>query len=231
MIWTLILKDIRQHRKPLLILATTALLLSTVTSAGAAAGHQMEGVYGFAFGFLIIAAPVILTTWFVGDEKVKGTIRVLRLLPISSRTLMAAKMLGIILVIESLLLGTMVLVPMVVGMVIGYPLYPTCALVLSFLAMPLLCISVLLPVFVHYEYKIAGQFAFGTFFGISMLLLIVVKKFPDVGQKISIFLSHSDGLRVLALVLWLCSLASLAVGWFAASRIYEWKEWSDLGED
>jgi ABC-type transport system involved in multi-copper enzyme maturation permease subunit len=231
MIRALILKDLRQHRKSLLALVATALVLSAGASAGAVAGRKMDGVYGFAFGFLVVAAPIVLTMWFIGHEKVKETIRVLRLLPISPRTLMGAKMIGIVLVIELLLLGALVLTPALVGLVAGQPLFPPFAVVVGFLALPLLSISVMVPLFIHYDYKIAGQVAFGIFFGASTLLLVVVKQFPDVGQKLAVLFSDASGLRIAALLLWLFGLLALALGWFVASRIYEWKEWSDLGED
>jgi ABC-type transport system involved in multi-copper enzyme maturation permease subunit len=106
MIWSIICKDILQHRRSLLIFAAVGLMLSLPGKAVVLNYDLSPTIHRFLFTYITVLTPMELTMWFVGQEKVKETIRVLRLLPITPAQFVTAKMLGIVLLSEAFFFGS-----------------------------------------------------------------------------------------------------------------------------
>lgn len=214
MIWTIIAKDLRQHRRSLLIFASVALVLSLSDKVAIGNDDLTPVFHRFLFSYVTILTPMELAMWFVSQEKVKETIHLLRLLPISPGKLMAAKMFGIALISEAFYIGSS-LVMMTEHLMRTHTLALPGWDVLLLLPVPILTTSVLTPMYVRFHYKVAG-----------LISLMVYAGFFMVGSVIFEFLfvpsqaSSAGNALITAVFLWALAGLSFLGGWFVARLSY-----------
>jgi ABC-type transport system involved in multi-copper enzyme maturation permease subunit len=87
------MKDFEQHAKNLLIFLLSALALPLMFGL-IVDESDGSGYHGVVFGYIVLGAPAIFAFWFIGQEKMKGTMKLLSILPISGREIILTKSLG-----------------------------------------------------------------------------------------------------------------------------------------
>jgi len=129
-LWALMRKDFAQHAKPLLIFAATALALPLAFTVLTRTEKDSTGYIGTVFGCLGISAPMLLGQWLIGQEKVKGTFKLLRSLPVSETKIILTKYLFSTIVCLILVNGALLVEPAVCrlfGLAISFPTAPLVA--------------------------------------------------------------------------------------------------------
>ncbi|MGH9763005.1 MAG: hypothetical protein ACREDR_20015, partial [Blastocatellia bacterium] len=96
MVLELILKDIEQNKKALALFFISALSLPPLFYLVHSGGNGSTGFLGVVFGYVVFGAPMIFAFWTIGQEKIKGTLRLLRTLPVSGRWIIGVKSAGAI---------------------------------------------------------------------------------------------------------------------------------------
>ncbi|MBZ5496728.1 MAG: ABC transporter permease [Acidobacteriia bacterium] len=232
MIRTLFWKDVVQHARGLFGLAASALALPLVFALLTGSGKDSAGYVGFVFGYLGVSAPMMLAQWFIGQEKIKGTFRVLRLLPVSGFRIMITKCLGAMLLCLILINTTLVLEPagcQALGIGIAQP---RAALVLWTNTAAVFFLGISMALFTILDTRIAIQAAIWTLCGL-MILGYGAQKYLGK-QDFNAFTERAGPLAgniglLCAAALPVALAALLLVGlsaWF-----FERKEWADLEED
>src|SRR5262249_62019707 len=89
--WQLALKDLEQHARALMVFFISALALPTGFYLLKPSGANNSGFVGVVVGYLIFGAPTLFAFWLIGQEKLKGTLRLIKLLPISGMRVITTK--------------------------------------------------------------------------------------------------------------------------------------------
>ncbi len=232
MIWSLFCKDLRQHARPLLGLALSALALPLAFVLLTGTAKDSAGYAGVVFGYLGISSPLMFAQWFVGQEKLKGTFQVLRLLPVSGAGIIATKCICGALLSAGLINIALVLEPAVcrsVGITVAQPPLP---LVLWCNMAAVLSLGVSMLLFTAFDTRIAVQAVIWTFFGL-MILSFAAQKY--LGARALDSLADRAGAAagnpgIICLVGAPVVLAACLLFWCSA-RLFERKEWGELEED
>ncbi len=224
MMLPLLQKDLEQHRKGLLFYAASVLLVPFLF---AALNHSASpaGFIGSVIGYLGFGGPMLMALWFVGQEKTKGTLRILRTLPISGTQIIGTKMVTSALV--CLVLANLVLIaePPLLGYVLHRPLHLGAAAILGLNGIICFVCFVYTAVFVVLEQKIAIQVSYWGIFGLVLAGFLGDKALQAHHfslAAIPILPASIAGVVTLALL----SFVALKV----ASRVFDWTDWSELEE-
>lgn len=228
--WQLALKDLEQHAKALAIFFTSALALPVGFYLVSSPGADNSGFIGVAFGYIVFGAPTLFAFWLVGQEKVKGTMRLLKLLPIPSPRVILAKALTSLGLCLALSNTTLIIVPSLLRLA-GFDIARTSLLTVLWLNLAsAFFVAVGIAVFTAFEHKIAMQIAYFGFFVLALAVMIVEKYLTARGVNFGSLLTNTLGQWYLPywggiVVLGLAALLILFAG-----RIFDWAEWSELEE-
>jgi hypothetical protein len=169
MFWTMFRKDVVQHFRPLLGLLVSAMVLPLAFALISESRARSAGFAGFIFGFLGVSAPIMMAQWFIGQEKVKGTLRVLRLLPLSLGRIVWMKCLGALAICSLIINTALVLEPVILrygGIGIAQP---PLLLVVWTNATAALILGISMALFSSLDTRIALQAAIWTLCGFMIL--------------------------------------------------------------
>src|SRR5262249_43539501 len=128
------------------------------------------------FGYLIFGAPTLFAFWLVGQEKIKGTLRLLKLLPISGMQIIAAKSLASLTLCLLLNLMSLLGAPLVLRLA-GFAIAPPGLPIIFWMSMAVVIFVALnIAIFTTFDHKIATQIVyFGLF--VVMIAVMVADKF------------------------------------------------------
>jgi hypothetical protein len=230
MIWNLFWKDTRQHARALLALTSSALTLPLVFALLAGSEGSTAGYSGFVFGYLALSAPILLSHWFIGQEKIKGTLRILRLLPVPMTAIIRTKCLWAALHGLLLINVTLILEPALCrygGLALAQP---SPALVLWANAVALLSLGLNAALLAAFDTRIAMQ---ATIWLLCALLVLGYGAQRYLGRQN--FEALAEHARIYAgsgaMVPAAACVSILALLLFALSAwLFERKEWPDLEE-
>jgi ABC-2 family transporter protein len=210
MIWSIIRKDLQQHRRNVLIFAAVGTVLSVTGKV--VVNHQdlSAGIHRFLFTYITVVIPMELTMWFVGQEKLKETIRVLRLLPVTPAQFVTAKMLAIVLLGEVFFFGSTLIQTAVKAVqehsfVMPWNMF-------MFTPIPFLMTAVLVPVYLRFHYKFAGMISLVIYLGLFSVGEALLQVTPTQGVQANAFLS--------LLGFWAFVAFISTTGWVLARRFY-----------
>ncbi len=229
MIFTLIVKDLEQNAKALAVFFLSALLLPLGFHMFSTSDQAGYGYLGVVFGYLAFGAPAMFAFWFVGQEKMKGTFRLLRMLPIEPRRIIGAKALGSLAICLAMVNLVALFIPWLAmkgGAGVAVPAGP---LLLWLNAATVLFVSIDIAIFTVFEFKIASQVAYLGHGALAVLIMIGEKLLTRTGRSseevaarlVSANINYWGPLLVLA-------ISCLAIHF--AGRYFEMMEWGDLEE-
>jgi ABC-type transport system involved in multi-copper enzyme maturation permease subunit len=227
--WAIIRKDLEQNRRALLLYGSCALLFPFCFLLFTHESNP-EGFLGMVFSLVVLGAPLIFNFWFVGHEKVKGTLRLLRTLPVSETQIVAAKLILSSVLALLLLNGAILLAPWAVS----YARLPVPVLSASSMlwmqAAVLFCCILCNAIFVALKQQVAMQVSYFTLFGIAGLTIAAGKLYESHASAGLVSLKHAveSPLAPLAALVVTIGLGLIAIRFGA--RLLEWKDWSDLEE-
>ncbi len=231
MIWALISKDLTQHAKPLLIFTLSCLALPVLSAPFTAGGKDGTGYVGLAFGFLGISAPMLLAQWFIGQEKVKGTFKLLRTLPVSGTRMILTKYVTCTAICLLWINGVLFLGPTVCNMMGSQASMPGAPAMLWTSISGMFFVGLSISLFVVFDARIAAQ---AMIWGMCCIMVCVALagRFLE-GREDEAFAARM-GIAIqsgwLAACCWLILGAiSFLMVWFAA-RLFEKRDWSRLEE-
>lgn len=225
MLIALLKKDLEQHRKGLFIYAVSVILVPLVLADLSHATSE-SGFLGSVVGYIGFGGPMLMALWFVGQEKMKGTLRILRALPISGRQIVVTKMITSSLVCLGLANVVLLGEPSLLSHVLLQPLHITAPIILALNGLLWFACCFYTAIFVVLEQKIAIQVSY---WGIFALVLagLMADKISKARHINFSFMTKLPAIILIVVVLALASLVALEV----ASRVLEWKEWSELEEE
>jgi ABC-type transport system involved in multi-copper enzyme maturation permease subunit len=225
--WRLIIKDFEQHAKNLLIFLLSALALPLMFSL-IVDESDGSGYHGVVFGYIVLGAPAIFAFWFIGQEKMKGTMKLLSILPISGREIILTKSLGSALLSISIVNLVMVLVPFIADTVTSSKWFPSLTFITWTNLLTVFFVSLDIAIFTLFDSRIASQVIYLGHALMVFAILFCVKFFPAAKDPQSIIdRLHSIGFKYWGgLLIILASYLLVAL----SGRIFEMKEWADLEE-
>ena len=227
MLWNLALKDIEQNRKALAVMLATALVLPLLFGA-AAARPDGGGYLSFAIGYGVVSVPILVAHLFVGHEKLKGTFRLLRVLPVRGSRLITTKAVAataLSLLVANLLVFVEPLLLRRFGVAYTLPgLLPLIWINVASAFVSALAVSA----FVAFEHKVALQVSYITVFGLALGLTGLERWAAQAGLGTSLAARAAE----LYLPYWGVPVVLLFVAAFVrfAGRLFEQKEWPELEE-
>ncbi len=226
--WRLMFKDFEQHAKNLLIFLLSALALPLMFSL---IGDESDGsgYHGVVFGYIVLGAPAIFAFWFIGQEKMKGTMKLLSILPIPGRDIILTKSMASALLSLSIVNLVVVLVPFVVDTVTSNKWFPSLTFITWINLLTVFFVSLDVAIFTLLDSKIASQVIYLGHAFMVFAVLFSVKFFPSANDPQSII----DRLYSIGFQYW-GSLSIILASYLLVAlsgRIYEMKEWADLEED
>jgi hypothetical protein len=221
---TLLQKDFVQNSKPLF------LLLSCAIAAGIwlqiASPNQSEAVLGFLVGLLVFGLPIILTMWLVGQEKSKGTLNILRVLPLNGTTVMLSKWIFQIVTSLAPAIFILFILPLMLHRHISKSIIPFFWIV----GMASMISGLFIALFTVFEQKIATQVAWigGAllFGGFSRVL-----DQAGFGKKLATLLTASQSPTVSSSLGWLGLVLVGGIFTIFAGKYMDQQDWSELRDD
>jgi hypothetical protein len=227
--WRLILKDIEQHAKTILIFFLSALILPSAFSLLAADTQDGAGYHGVVFGYLALGAPALFAFWFIGQEKMKGTFKLLRILPIAGRKLILAKAIASALLCLSVVNLVAALVPLMIYTLTDYRWFLSWKLIFWLNLITLFLASVDIAVFTLLETKIASQAIYLGHTFAAFAVFIAVKNLPPV-INLDLLWRRLNAPGFLCWEGMLVILLSYLIIDFSG-RMFESREWVELEEN
>ncbi|MCI0336222.1 MAG: hypothetical protein L0226_01480 [Acidobacteria bacterium] len=227
--WGIILKDIEQHAKAISIFLLTALILPSAFSIIMSQKADGSGYLGVVFGYVVVSAPALFVFGLIGQEKLKGTFKLLSILPISGRRVIWAKSLAAAILCIAVVNLVAVVTPMIIYAVIGYKWFSSSQLILWINLLTLFFVSVDVTIFTLLENKIASQAIYLTYFFVVFATLIAKKYLPILAdpqlliQRLSAIGFQYWGWMLVILL----SYALVDI----SGRIFEMREWAELEEE
>ncbi len=229
--WTLIRKDIIQHLRPLMVLLASAFALPPAFSLLSRSDGDGAGYAGIVFGFLAIGVPMLFGQWFVGQEKIKGTFRLLRSLPISGTDIILAKYLGSTLLCLFLVNGPLLFEPAVCrALGLNVP-QPAAVLVIGTNLTAAFLIAVSVTLFTLLDVRMASQIIVWSvcIFIVALSLAGKYLEGLEIGELNGGGLPSIFDPRIVAIAGIFFAGFPTAMVWLGA-RIFEKREWSQLEE-
>jgi len=224
-------KDFVQHARPLAVFFVGALALPLAFSLLARTDKDGAGYVGTVFGFLAIGAPMLFGQWFVGQEKTKGTFRLLRSLPISGTGIIMTKFLGSTLLCLPLINLALLLEPLVCQ-VFGLRVpQPAAALVVWTNLAACFLVAISIALFTMLDARMATQVILWSMCILALCTSLAGKYLqgPRVEAIAGRAVSSLLDLRVVAISGIVLAGVATAAAWVAA-LLFERKEWSQLEE-
>lgn len=172
--WPLICKDLRQCARPLAVF----LLIATLLPIGAlivSKKFTAEGYLGMLFSLIVMGAPLLFGFWFIGEEKTKGTIRLLKILPIPEGVIVGSKVMTSLVLTSMTLQVALIVIPRLAPAFggVGVTLEPAWGIWMNTAAIG--CVGICSLVFIALEQKLAMQIAYFTMFGLGGLTVLAAK--------------------------------------------------------
>jgi hypothetical protein len=224
------LKDVEQHTRALTLFFISALVVPALFYLVNPTGPDNRGLIGVTFGYMVFGAPTLFAFWLVGQEKMKGTLRLLKILPISGQCIITTKSLTVVTLCVLLNLMALLGVPLflrLAGFAIEWPGWLTviwmCMAAVFFVAMNV-------AIFTAFDHKIATQVAyFG--FAVMMIAVSVAEKFlKPRGLTLDSLLTSLWQWWYFPYWGWSMALAFSALLILFAGRLFERTEWPELEE-
>ncbi len=231
MTWTLMRKDLIQNARPLAFFFVAALLLPLAFTLFTRSEEDGGGYAGTVFGFLALGAPMLFGQWFIGQEKVKGTFRLLRSLPISGTRIIVTKYVGSTILCLVLIDVALFLEPLIcrlIGLQIPAPA-PALVVWTSIAAAFLVAVSI--AMFTLLDTRIATQAIIWTMCGFMLCLALAGKYLQGLGIEslANRVVPSIYDLRAAIFVGLALGGTSFAIVWRTA-RVFEQREWMQLEE-
>lgn len=228
--WQLILKDVEQHTRALTLFFSSAAVVPAGFYLAHPTGADNSGVIGVTFGYMVFGAPTLFSLWLVGQEKMKGTLRLLKILPISGQRIIATKSLTAMTLCALVILIALVGAPLflrVVGFPIELPSWPT---VLWICMAAVFFVAINITIFTAFDHKIASQIAyFG--FGFAMIALGFAERFlKPRGVNVYSMLTSVWQWWYFSYWGWILAPAFAALLILFAGRLCDQTEWPELEE-
>ncbi len=228
MIAEIMRKDLEQNRTALAVYAAGAIAFPALAHVFQKS-KSVESYLGLIFGLVILGAPLLFGFWFIGQEKAKGTLRILRILPIPEAKLVMAKLalnLGLTaVVLAAVLLGD----PWLLRALGASSLEIGFAPVLWMITAGCFCSIVCTCVFIAFEQKVAMQIGYGIMLALTVVSVLAAK-YLDHGSggaaAVRRLLEHPAAPLVALLVLIPVSAAAIRFG----GNLIAWRDWSELEE-
>jgi hypothetical protein len=228
--WQLVLKDLEQHARALTIFFISALGLPAGFYLVNPTGADNSGILGVTFGYMVFGGPTLFAFWLVGQEKMKGTLRLLRLLPISGGRVIAAKSLTIMALCLLINLMALIGVPLLLRLM-GYGIeIPGWPIILWMCLAALFFGAMNVAIFTAFDHKIAMQIAYFGFFLVAVMVMAAEKFLKPRGVDVTLLLASLWGRWYFPYWGWSLALAFVAQLILFAGRLFERKEWSELEE-
>ncbi len=227
--WRLILKDIDQHKKAVSLFFLVGLVMPAVFSLIIGQTEDGSGYLGVVFGYVMMGAPAMFSFLLIGQEKLKGTFKLLSILPIAGKKLILAKSLGVALLCLSLANLACVVSPLIIRLTMGYECLASPEIIFWANLLTLFFVSVDVAVFTLFESKIASQIAYLLFAFMGFTVIAANKYFETSTDPQEILLQ----LKTIGFQYWGWTIVisvSCAIVMFAG-RLFEMKEWAELEEN
>ncbi len=224
----IILKDIEQHAKTILIFFLSALILPITFTLLASQTQDGSGYLGVVFGYIVPGAPALFAFWFIGQEKLKGTFKFLSILPIRGRAIILSKSLAAALLCLAVINLVTVLAPLIVHALFGYKWLPGFRTILWLNFLTLFLTSIDITIFTLLETKVASQAVYLGHAFLATAVLVAFKFLPvadnpqAILQKLNAVGFHYWGGIAVILVSYLLVAFS--------GRVFEMREWAELEE-
>jgi hypothetical protein len=226
--WQLILKDFEQHAKTILVFFLSALILPIAFGLFFSQTENNAGYLGVVFGYIMLGAPALFAFWFIGQEKMKGTFKLLSILPIPGRKLILVKSLASAILCLSVINLVAVIIPAIFQTIIGLKWLPSLRIIVWVNLLTIFFASVDITIFTLLETKIASQAIYLGHAFVGFAIIIAARHSPLAGdpelllQRLNAIGFHYwGGILIIALSYLLVALSG---------RIFEMKEWADLEE-
>ncbi len=226
--WPLIKKDFEQHALALVIFALSILVFPFAFAAMTPAGRDPSGFIGLVFGYVIFAGPLLLCLLFIGKEKQKGTLQVLRILPLAPAKIIYAKSLATCIFCLVLLNVVLLLEPRTLTLTGAAIAVPSGLVLWGLNLLTLLAVALTIALFTTLSQSIAIQAAYGGLCGVIAVLFLVSKFSQNRGLAALIQPDLWPLLLALATV-FILALSALLVEF--AARFLARADWNDLEED
>jgi hypothetical protein len=220
-----------QHARPLLAFVTSALALPPLFAVLTGSDRNGAGYVGVVFGYLGVSAPMFFGQWFIGQEKIKGTFKLLRLLPVSGTRIIFSKYMSSTILCLVLINGILLVEPAVCRLAGLHLSSPSAPLVLWTNITAAFLVAVGIVLFTALDFRIATQAIIWTICGIMTGIGLAGRYLQDGHADVlagRANLMINDLRLTLGIGLALTGAAPLMV-WFAA-RLFERMEWCQLEE-
>ena len=226
----LIFKDLRQNAIGLLFFIASAILFPTAIYLVTTPGSDNSRYVGVIFGFVTLSAPAMFAMWFIGQEKLKGTFRFLRILPISGMRVIVAKSLTSISICLLTMNISLIGMPLILRL-FGFSIsFPTPMLLFWLNLANIFFISLNILVFTALNHKMASQISLYSMVAVGLGVVMAGKLLAPRGYSISKltgFIQNKPGLfYLLGVLVFILSAAFIRL----AGNIFEKAEWPDLEE-
>jgi hypothetical protein len=165
-------KDIEQNAKPLLLITVIGISISYFLMLSMRQDSRQSGIEGFLVGSLVLGMPLMFSMWLVGQEKAKGTILILKALPIGGVRVMVAKWLT---ASAFTLLATLVIeeiLPLFIGGMHGTVHHETLSHCVWIVSLSMMTNGLFFSIFTVLDQKLASQLSW---IGMSALVFLLGK--------------------------------------------------------
>jgi hypothetical protein len=226
--WQLILKDIEQHAKTILVFFLSALILPVGFSLFFSQTQSNAGYLGVVFGYIMLGAPALFAFWFIGQEKMKGTFKLLSILPIPGRKLILIKSLASAILCLAVINLVAVVIPAIFHVFIGINWLPSPGIIVWINLLTIFFSAVDIAIFTLFETKTASQAIYLGHAFVGLSILIAVRHLPVAGDPELLLQS----LKAIGFQYW-GAIAIVFLSYFLVAlsgRIFEMREWADLEE-
>ena len=232
--WPLIVKDMMQNAKALLLFYISALSLPTAFYLIKSPQSDSSGFVGVTFSYVVFGAPILFAVWFIGQEKVKGTFRFLKILPISGMRVILAKSLTSLCLCLILMNFILLVIPLLLR-ISGIPMSISAPRMVLWLNLAtIFFISLNTLVFTALDHKIATQISIFCMMAVGLGAAIAGKLLAPLlaphgygfGKLTGLFKNEPGILYFIGFLILIFSAAMIRL----AGRILERAEWPDLEE-
>lgn len=231
MLWALVFKDLVQHARPMISFVVSAVALPLIFALIAGSGKDSSGYTGVVFGYLGISAPMFFGQWFIGQEKLKGTFKTLRLLPVSGAQIIGTKFLSGAMLCLVLINGVLILEPAACNLFGIAIALPPATLILWTNVTAIFLVATGISLFTVLDFRIATQAVVWTICGLMVGIGLAAKYIQggsaDAPARTAGIMVNDFRVILAAGVLLISS--GLAMIRFAAG-VFEMTDWSSLEE-
>jgi ABC-type transport system involved in multi-copper enzyme maturation permease subunit len=226
--WQIVLKDLEQHSRALILFFLSSLALPIGFFLLKPTGADNSGIVGVNVGYLVLSAPMLFAFWLVGQEKLKGTLRLLKILPLSGMRIVTAKALTGLALCALLNLLFLRLSPLILGLLGFHIAFPGREIFFWMCLAAAFFVAVNIAIFTAFDYKIAMQISYFGIFGVLAALMTVEKFLPRRGVNVMELLTGAWRQWRVAYWGWLPILTLSVLCVLVAGRLFECREWPEL---